>query len=394
MAETQVGANADADGSHRRGVVGLDIIRFAAAFMVMVYHLAYLSWAKSDSTSGLLIDGLRFEAAAPVTAFGWVGVEIFFVLSGLVIAYSADGSSPFSFARSRLVRLYPGAWICASISACALAVAGLYGLNELVVRYVRTMILIPTGPWVDGVYWTLGVEMAFYAVVLVTLCANGFRSAHRLFYALAAISAAYWVAWLVWPQAVEGVPTPISRLGLFEHGVFFAIGGMMWMWVRRGVLTPVHAAIFVVAVLAGLIEIYRVGLERQVYEMASPPFVAMAVWLVSIALMIGSLRYNDLIWTPRRADLSRAIGLATYPLYLLHSVVGALLMQAFAPWPVAALMAGMIGVTLLSFAICLAPEKSLQKVFRRLVDLLGARIQGLSPAMFRRTDRFLVPPAG
>jgi peptidoglycan/LPS O-acetylase OafA/YrhL len=394
MAETQVGANADADGSHRRGVVGLDVIRFAAAFMVMVYHLAYLSWAKPDSTSGLLVEGLRFEAAAPLTAFGWVGVEIFFVLSGLVIAYSADGSSPFSFAKSRLVRLYPGAWICASISACALAFAGLYGVTDLAIRYVRTMVLIPTGPWVDGVYWTLGVEMAFYAVVLLTLCANGFRSAHRLFYALAGISAAYWIAWLTWPQGVEDLPPLISRLGLFEHGVFFAIGGMMWMWIRRGGLTLAHVAMFAAAVLAGLIEIYSVALERQVYEMASPPFVAMAVWLVSIALMIASLRYNDRIWTPRRAHLSRAMGLATYPLYLLHSVVGAVLMQALAPLPILALVSGMIGVTLLSFAICLAPEKRVQDALRQLVDLFGTRLHGLSPAIFRRTDRFLVPPAG
>jgi peptidoglycan/LPS O-acetylase OafA/YrhL len=202
------------------------------------------------------------------------------------------------------------------------------------------------------------------------------------------------MAWLIWPQVFEDLPPLISRLGLFEHGVFFAIGGLMWMWVRRGRLTLAHAAMFAVAVIAGLIEIYSVALERQVYEMASPPLVAMAVWLVSIGLMIASLRFNDRVWTPRRAQLSRAMGLATYPLYLLHSVVGAVLMQALAPWPIVALVSGMVGVTLLSFAICLAPEKWVQNALRRLLDLCGNRLQSLAPTMFRRTERFSVPPAG
>ena len=46
-----------------------------------------------------------YPSAAPFTWFGWVGVEIFFVISGFVIANSATQSSPGAFRLGRVLRL-------------------------------------------------------------------------------------------------------------------------------------------------------------------------------------------------------------------------------------------------------------------------------------------------
>ena len=48
-----------------------------------------------------------FPELTPIAWVGWVGVEIFFELSGFVIAYSAEGASAFVFFRSRFFRLMP-----------------------------------------------------------------------------------------------------------------------------------------------------------------------------------------------------------------------------------------------------------------------------------------------
>src|SRR4051812_23206228 len=73
-------------------VGGLDLIRFFAASLVLMFHLAFFSWGSSA--------GLNYRLAGAPTSpelvfmnAGWVGVEVFFVLSGFVIAQSAKGSS-------------------------------------------------------------------------------------------------------------------------------------------------------------------------------------------------------------------------------------------------------------------------------------------------------------
>ena len=91
-------------------VPGLDVVRFGTALLVMMFHLCY--WRNGRVAP----DSDAFNAT---WWFGWVGVEIFFTISGFVIAFSAQNSEPKKFALSRLVRIVPMVWICASIALLA-----------------------------------------------------------------------------------------------------------------------------------------------------------------------------------------------------------------------------------------------------------------------------------
>ena len=71
---------------------------------VAVFHLMFWSWAWSSVNvppgfEHYVAADVRFPSAAPFTWFGWVGVEIFFVISGFVIANSASKSSATEFPR-------------------------------------------------------------------------------------------------------------------------------------------------------------------------------------------------------------------------------------------------------------------------------------------------------
>ena len=151
----------------KRFYPGLDLVRFAAALIVTLFHLAYFDWHGVPSDFAMELSGVGSTFSS-----GWVGVPIFFVLSGFVIAFSATGRTAEQFVKSRVVRLYPSAWICATITAIFI-----FGDPNLIEEYLRSVMLIPVGPWVDVVYWTLGVEIAFYSLVALVLVAAG---GHRL----------------------------------------------------------------------------------------------------------------------------------------------------------------------------------------------------------------------
>jgi peptidoglycan/LPS O-acetylase OafA/YrhL len=84
----------------------LDPLRFGAALSVAVFHQMFWSWAWSSigvppAFEHYVAADVLFPSAAPFTWFGWVGVEIFFVISGFVIANSASKSSPIEFLLGR-----------------------------------------------------------------------------------------------------------------------------------------------------------------------------------------------------------------------------------------------------------------------------------------------------
>ena len=298
-----------------RSIAGLDLIRFAAAVLVIFFHLGYFEWR----TGGVI----PIPALAPFAALGWVGVEIFFVLSGFVIAYSAVGKSPMAFARSRFLRLYPAVWICATI---ALTV-GAGGADA----YLRSITLWPFAPWVDGVYWTLGVEMVFYGLVFLTLFGGGEQRLSLLIFGLGALSSLFWFVWLAdhlmggdifgWTMGHR-----YFELLLVHYGCFFALGGAIWL-IGFSKPTAACTATGAVSFIAGAICIYAISAAKTAGGEGYGAVGPIVVWMAAVGGIVASVRYAR---TQNRASesMSRTLGLATYPLYLLHHVVGVPIMLA------------------------------------------------------------------
>ena len=180
-------------------IAGLDLVRFSAAAMVMLYHFG-AGWVYPHSLSSQILDGrVIFPDLLAPTRAGFVGVEIFFVISGIVISYSASLSSARDFLVSRVLRLYPATWICASISTISLLIFSTSigydfdGRRTMLEGLVRSLVLHPIGPWADAAYWTLGIEMTFYAVVFLLLLVLSFRRIMAIAYVFGLISASYWI---------------------------------------------------------------------------------------------------------------------------------------------------------------------------------------------------------
>jgi exopolysaccharide production protein ExoZ len=353
----------------------IDIVRFGAASLVMLMHMGVTAWSDTPASQAVLIGPLRLGHAPPVAGlwFGWIGVQVFFVISGLVIANTAAGTSPLQFAKSRLLRLYPAVWICATISAVLCIVLGT--THWLLLRYVGSMLLVPLKLWLSPVYWTLGVEMVFYATVFLwKLRWPGFSPL-----APAALLLLWSGAYLA-AVALSGheLPSAIERIVLLRHGAYFALG--MALFVLSGDRRNLPA--YAIAAGATIACLYEIQLETLSFShqhaTQEPALVPMACWLAAVAcIYAGTLRAGGLgILPPRLMGAVRVAGLMSYPIYLFHEEISGfvirMLLEAGAH-PGTALAAAFPVVWAAAFCVVRFGEPRLRHALRALLETAEAK---------------------
>jgi peptidoglycan/LPS O-acetylase OafA/YrhL len=389
-------------GRQSKQIIGLDAARCLAALMVMAYHLGFWVWAAADAHPGYGGFPVSYSYLAPFTWFGWVGVEVFFVLSGFVIAYSAHGATAFGFFRSRVLRLVPAAWICATITLVFVAFAGFApdGMLSALHAWGRTLIFHPLGAWIDPSFWTLGIEISFYAVIFLLLALGQF---HRVAWVIGAIglaSAAYWFArggTALWPDLSPQLTTLLRPggwlmerllgLSLIRHGCFFAIGVFLWLSMF-GDVNRRRALLLAVFVCGGLIEIAATAVsQNQLSHHDFPPVVPCLVWLVLLSAIAASVFVNAAVvarWPSLVAPM-RTLGLMTYPLYLLHQIIGFTILDAahgLAPDGLLLVLTALL-IVALSYGVAAYLEPVLRQAFRRAFSL-GALGRFQSASILRR----------
>src|SRR5262249_48414183 len=249
--------------------VGLDLIRFSAATMVMCVHFCTTFWAADDATIGqILKDHVSFPELFSTTWLGWLGVEIFFVISGLVIAYSAGDATAATFLQSRVLRLYPAAWVCATITAAILICLGVGSHRHILREWLASITLFPFGPWIDPVYWTLRVEISFYFLVFLLLAARQFHRLEQVMLALGTISSAYWILGGFFARSFLEQHLWNGKLdvSLVSYGCFFGLGAMIYVIFRDG-NSLLRALAIVLFAGAGAIEVgYKAADINLIYH--------------------------------------------------------------------------------------------------------------------------------
>ncbi len=332
--------------------MGLDLLRFAAALLVLACHYG----------AGMQVEG--FDVSYPWLAryvwFGWVGVEIFFLISGFVIAYSAQAASAGSFARGRVLRLYPAAWFCATTTMVVRHYAevsrGWLGWHRT--QWFHSLLLLP-GPnfsFIDGSFWTLPVELTFYTLIFALLLVNRWRWLEAAMGVVAVLSFCFNLLEL---HPAGRIGTHLQAFGqsrmawleddlLLRHGVFFALGALLWMVLLQRA-TVARWILMAICVAGAVIEIRLHAAVVNDYahtHFSGTP--ALIVWIFTVVLFVSSVRYSDRISAALGNHLSttaRILGMITYPLYLLHQRVGYLLiarLQEFMPGILALLLTALL----------------------------------------------------
>jgi peptidoglycan/LPS O-acetylase OafA/YrhL len=253
---------------------------------------------------------------ARLTSYGYLGVLVFFVISGFVISHSMEGvwTTPRTAARflwRRMARLDPPYWISivlvlvvAKASAIALRSGETFVLpapSTLAANAFYLQYLLGYDSMAD-IYWTLAFEIQFY-LLLTALTALEQRLARHIRPLLAAAIAHGPL--LVYSILVATQLLPLARGTCFAYWFAFAAGmGAQRFLAGRGSL-PV--AIGVVAAL--LVAFFQ----------RSPSGVVVA--LTALAIAAGHARGQLDVWLSSRPF--RYLGRISYSLYLVHPTIGA-----------------------------------------------------------------------
>jgi peptidoglycan/LPS O-acetylase OafA/YrhL len=372
----------------------LDPLRFGAALGVAIFHQMFWSWAwVSIGVPGFerqVAADVLYPSAAPFTWFGWVGVEIFFVISGFVIANSASRASPKEFLLGRARRLYPAVWVCATATLLVLVLFGSGPASEFILPYIHAMTLVPkgvTGQWLDNVYWTLAAETAFYGLVF---CAMHTRTItlRRLAFGLTIYSAAFNAVALLVLSCTTPSDLPYLVILMFRvpaadflltHGCFFALG--IWLFISANrKLTTLERVAVAVACLSGAAEIYFFAsflLTSIPAISGQSALVPIMVWAAAVGLIAYGANKNRRsagAASPAAPAYWRTLGLITYPLYLTHDVIGAAIIRVLvdagldASW---ALWVALVMLVLLCWLICAKIEPAVRSAMLQTIAYFG-----------------------
>ncbi len=283
----------------------LDALRGLAALAVVLFHL---TWRASQVLPGAQTIPWGLE-------WGRFGVHLFFSISGFVIFMTLERtSSAADFTVSRFARLFPAYWcgvLLTAIGVIALGAPELGQPPQIVLANLTMLQGFDYVPPVDGVYWSLTVELAFYVCMLALWKA---QLLHRIELVL--------LGWLALMTAWELFPQLPSRLGLVLCVRYIAwfVPGILAYRVWTGQRRPAQQ---VLPWLAGLAAILA-GYQSPIW----PVYLCVSgVYLALVGGHLGWLRHPALIW----------LGAISYPLYLIHQHLGYALIARLetlgaAPW--------------------------------------------------------------
>ncbi|MEL7976902.1 acyltransferase [Isoptericola sp. F-RaC21] len=286
---------------------GLDGLRFLAAAAVLGFHYTGIGIPQWGAPPHDV-----FPLLNQVTRYGFLGVQLFFVISGFVIMMTAYGRTITGFAASRVARLYPAYWAAVALTV-VLQLAWDGGRNPTLLDSLVNLTMLQEAwdvPNVQGAFWTLWFEMKFYLLIGVFILVGITR---RRVIAFA----------VLWPLVAELARATdsglLSSLLIPSYAPYFAVGMLLFLVYRDGGDLAVWLGVALTTVLAMRQAYHYAGTAAEhVGADVSPAVCAAAVAaLVALvwALSAGPLRHVD--WR-----VLSTLGALTYPLYLVHGQFG------------------------------------------------------------------------
>lgn len=354
------------DRSDQSRVPGLDLLRLVAVAAVVFYHYGFWGPASRD------VPQVALPYLASYAQYGFLGVPVFFIISGFVIAYSAEGRTPVGFAIARFSRIYPTFLFCMTLTFAIVLLLGGPHFEVTFAQWLANLFVAAPAlgqPYVDTSYWSLVIEIVFYAWVAAFLTLGLFP--RRI--------DAIILVWLGITFANElTIDAPLfEKLFIADDSGFFAVGLVIYEFYRgrRDLkLYSIFALSVGTSVFQAIHKLERLGVHTGSSFDAR---VVAVICLVSIAIIFFAMRIRNV---PLPSGLILAAGGITYPLYLLHMQIGYTILTAAAPVQNAELWTATIilGTVILAWITWRFVERSAHSWTKRKMSAFATRLGWLS----------------
>lgn len=350
----------------------IDLLRFIAALAVLLFHYTFRGYAADH------LSPVRYAQLEPFTKYGYLGVDLFFIISGYVVLLSAYPKTVKAFFISRATRLYPAFWVACTATFLITYCFGPPRQSEhwsmfmevYPRQYIFNMTMLQGLMGVreiDGVYWTLTYEIQFYFLITLLLAYQCLRWLPLIL-----------ASWLAYTAIAPTFPAsaPLTVLLFPSYSPLF-IGGMSFFLWHHQVAPRWQVSILLIAAWGLSI---RNGLDYALsqadyYQARFSPVIVTSVislfYLVFLLISTGHFRLQPRTWL-------YWAGALTYPLYLIHHNIGYILYQRLGHIVDKYLLLGLL--TALSLGLAYLLHTQVEK--------------RLSPALKRQLENWLSVPVG
>lgn len=342
-------------------IESLQVLRGLAAWLVVCHH-----WMQ-------LVHGFRAQSTVGTffSTHGAFGVDVFFVISGVVMAVSVHQNSQprvSEFLLNRAIRIYPAYWCWLLISLVTGFFVPVYGTYPVTWQHtLASFSLFPAEhPGIGGVYpllpvgWTLYYELVFYALI------GSLLPVRKVSYGLwVTASIAMILAAGLLPASTPGIGVFCSNWKIREFAAGLVIGAVYCVRPRpaaKAIATAMGITLLAITVLGAL------RLDRNIPGGRS--------LILAGCLTVGTLCLERQIATLPFKQIFLNLGQWSYSTYLCHwcilgayaSLAGDVARELFDPVHFASIVLLIAGTSYVSFV---AFEQSLMHAIRRRISRDG-----------------------
>lgn len=286
----------------------LDGLRGFAIALVLLYH-SFTRWTNIEPWQ-------HYDLVKNAFANGWLGVNLFFMISGFVIFYSLDRSSTFfSFILKRWLRLFPAMLVCSILIYSTVSLIpnrplgipkpgdllpGLLFLDPGILK----RIFLTQFQALDGAFWSLFVETKFYFLSAFSFFVLRDRRAMAITFLYSAYIGLSQLDYFYVDDPKLSLILELFRFSGINYYAWFLLGIYYYFFSRTHEYKYLYYFIF-----ALIVEIIQIYYAKNV-----------TVFFLSLTLPLLFLLsfHNHMVSRFFTSKFFLFLGFISYPLYLFH----------------------------------------------------------------------------